>query len=612
VADGDKATFIVELIEKIRGPANRAAGAMGKLLNRLEKVRRKALAKTFETTKEIATLGTIAAGAIGAAAVGMAVSFADFAQRSMLGLQQLAKHGASAAKLFDHIRGEAELLGLDVKDTTKQFVKFLALQFDPKMATDFIRMGADLRAFGTADEAIGSVFNAIGKIKAQGKVQGDEFAMLTEAGISAELIYKQLGKTLGKTTAEVVKMQEAGKLSSDIALPAILEAVKVKLNEKELGDMGKKIADSTLGGMTGRLKAQMQNALTDVGLAVEGPLTAAIKPVMQELGAFLKDPATSAALTSFILDLVDAFQTAMPFIREFISSFSGGFMEAAPAVFEAMAGALSFMSGSEKDLMTNTKLIAKTLGELVAFGLAVAAVFGGLVHAALTAVSVVVQAAIGAWDGLIKTIGQFVEFVEPWFTKVGERFRAAGTSIPKIMFEIGRAIVEGLVGGINALVNLPFVAIDNIATGIKNRLKSVLGIHSPSTEFRFIGEMSVAGLAEGLSPMNDMLQSALPANTNAIDLPGFRAGFQVGNPEQSRTREHAMGPVAASFAEPPRLRDLATRGVGDVHSKFAPVFHIQQQPGQSSKELADDIEARMLRMIEEHEEELALAAGADD
>ena len=165
MADGDKASFIVELIEKIRGPANRAAGAVNKLMNRLEKARKDAISSTASTVKEMGTLAVIGAGAMAAGFLAMTTSFADFAQRSELGFGQLAKHGASASKLFAHARAQAEELGLDVKDTTKTFMKFLALQFDPKQATDMIRMGADLQGLGATAEQVGSVFNAIGKIK---------------------------------------------------------------------------------------------------------------------------------------------------------------------------------------------------------------------------------------------------------------------------------------------------------------------------------------------------------------------------------------------------------------------------------------------------------------
>lgn len=575
MADGDKASFIVELIEKIRGPANRAAGAVGKLMGSLERARSKALSKTADTVKEMGTLAVVGAGAIAAGFLALTTSFADFAQRSELGFGQLAKHGASAAKLFAHARNEAEELGLDVKDTTKTFMKFLALQFDPKQATDMIRMGADLQAFGNDAEATQRIFAQLGQIQAKGKLQGEELIVLAENGISTQLVYEQLGKTLGKTKDEIIKLQQAGKLSSDIALPAIGEAVKQKLHIKEFGEAGKKIAETTLSGMTNRLKAQAQNALTELGIAIAPMLSQMFKPLAESIGNFIKDPKNIEALIGFVSDMVDGIKSAVPIVKEFVLAFSSSFMEKAPEIFKAVGEAMKFMGGDSKDLMTNTKLIGQTIGELTALALGAAVVFGGLLHAAFVGVSVVVQGLIGAFDGFVKTLGQATAFVSDWFANVSARIDAA-QGWGATMFEVGKAIVEGLAGGINALINLPFEAVNNIAEGIKGRLKSVLGIASPSKVFAGYGEDVVKGFSIGLEPMNDVM---------------------------------TIGPMASSFTDFPRLGDVGGSGGASVGDTSV-AFHVMQQPGQSNDEFLDDLESRVLRILEDREERMLRAVGA--
>lgn len=592
MADGDKAKFIVELVEKIRGPANKASAAMGKLMGRMEKVRRQALSKTMETTREISTLGAIAAAAVAAGAIGAAISFTDFAQRSTLGLQQLAKHGASAEKLFNHVRNEAEQLGLDVKDTTKTFTKFLALQFNPKQATDLIRMGSDLQAFGATAEEIQRVFAQLGQIQAKGKLQGEELIVLAENGISTQLVYEQLGKTLGKTKDEILKMQQAGQLTSDVALPAIGEAVKAKLHIKEFGDAGRKIADSTLGGMTNRLKAQMQNSLTDVGKALEGPLTQLFKPLAEGLGGFIKDPANVQMLVSALSDAADAVKASLPFVKEFFNAFGAGFKEAAPEIFTAVGEALKFMGGSSGDSMNNMRLLGKTLGQVVAFGIGAGVVLGGLLLAAVQAVSAVVQMAIGAWGGFIETLGAAVFAVTDWWSNLMATLDSASVSVTDKALAIGRAIVEGIVHGIVGLASLPVQAISNMVGGALAAAKRELGIKSPSTEFEFIGQMTTAGLVKGLEPMQKAFANAMPANTN------FRAP------------EVQAGPMASSFAETPRWFDMPQSGGSVVHIDFSPVFQVTQQAGQSASELVDELEGRVRRTVEEMTDELAAAVGA--
>src|SRR5690606_1119018 len=90
---------------------------------------------------------------MGVAAAGAAWDFVNFGQRAELALGQLGKHGATGPKLFELGRTLARKYGQDIQDTTKNLQKLLSAQFDPKLSTDIIKMGADLRAIGADAEA---------------------------------------------------------------------------------------------------------------------------------------------------------------------------------------------------------------------------------------------------------------------------------------------------------------------------------------------------------------------------------------------------------------------------------------------------------------------------
>ena len=63
--------------------------------------------------------------------------------------------------------------------------------------------------------------------------------------------------------------------------------------------------------------------------------------------------------------------------------------------------------------------------------------------------------------------------------------------------EIGRSIIQGIGNGLQAGWQWLIDTVENIALSLWNSAKRILGIHSPSTKFRYVGEMSTEGAIEG-------------------------------------------------------------------------------------------------------------------
>lgn len=228
--------------------------------------------------------GAIAIGvaaAAAAAAVGFlafkfgeaAVQASAFAQQSRMALTFLLDSAPQANEEFDNVRKMAQGLGLDVQDTQLGFQKLLAAQFEVGKAKELIRMSSDLQAIGASADQTKRAIIAISQIKNTGYLQGDELNQLREAGVSTELVYRELGKRLNKTVPEIIKMQEKRQLDSTNVIEAVLGAVRQKTHSNKAGDAGKKFAETTLIGMTGVMKGRIQNAFIDMGDAILPGLT---------------------------------------------------------------------------------------------------------------------------------------------------------------------------------------------------------------------------------------------------------------------------------------------------------------------------------------------------
>lgn len=102
----------------------------------------------------------------------------------------------------------------------------------------------------------------------------------------------------------------------------------------------------------------------------------------------------------------------------------------------------------------------------------------------------------GVWDTIVgfawTALGDITKDISEWFdTDIAEWF-----SIEK-WSEVGKQIIDGLLEGLNQLNDLgtPFSKVIEIA-------KEIFGIHSPSTEFEYLGKMNIEGLIKGMEAWN--------------------------------------------------------------------------------------------------------------
>lgn len=81
--------------------------------------------------------------------------------------------------------------------------------------------------------------------------------------------------------------------------------------------------------------------------------------------------------------------------------------------------------------------------------------------------------------------------------------------LPDQMLIFGKNIIQGLINGIKDKAKAVVEAITNVTSGITNKVKSVLGIKSPSKVMMGIGLNIVDGLTKGILDNRDELQDAM-------------------------------------------------------------------------------------------------------
>lgn len=538
----DRAKFTVQLIDKVSGGARSASRSMGTLIARMStggkatgaaSTQMRVASQRFrDGATSVSSFGgamsvlkgnlmTMAATKVLEVAKGAALAGAElvtFGQNSRLAFSQLTKHGVEPEKLFEHSRALAKRFGLDVMDTTKQYQKFLALQFDPASADKLIRMGADLRALGNSAEDVQGVFLSLGQIKGKGRLQGEEMLQLAERGISTVLVQEEIGKLMGgKSTQEVQKLQQAGKVTADVGLAAIENAIKRKLGETELGQAGAKFADTTIDGMLGRFKALGQ----DAGLTAVDKITAPItKLASKGLGAF-NDWLTSPRGAETIGKLANGLGRAADFAVQLGEAFGGGFSATWKSIGEGVSVFMgAFAGGDGKTTTALVQNLGRSLGQIAAIGIGVAGALGvvtagvGLLAGALWKVGVAIV------DGFVGTWGTMFGKVISWWDTITSIFNDSSRGLIDKVWSIGKEIVMGLVGGIWQVATAPIDAISRIGTNVAEALRNVLGIHSPSRVTMSMGRQLGAGLAIGTEQSSARVMSA-SADLGSASLDGI-------------------------------------------------------------------------------------------
>lgn len=133
------------------------------------------------------------------------------------------------------------------------------------------------------------------------------------------------------------------------------------------------------------------------------------------------------------------------------------------------------------------------------------------------------------WNSIKSAFKQFFTVTLPTFftqtipnvvTKVAEFFKAlpgkiynAFISAKQSIVDIGSAIIDGIWEGLQSI----WKAITDFVDGFVQGFKDALGIHSPSTVFKAIGENIVAGLLQGIEGFTNMMNTVKEWGASVIE-----------------------------------------------------------------------------------------------
>lgn len=109
----------------------------------------------------------------------------------------------------------------------------------------------------------------------------------------------------------------------------------------------------------------------------------------------------------------------------------------------------------------------------------------------------------GLWNGIKNLVGTLKGNVKGFTDNILNWFKSGFSKIG----DIGKNLVKGLWNGIKNVTGWIIDKIKGFGKSVLNGIKKIFGIHSPSTEFAWIGKMNVLGLNEGMEAMKGKVQA---------------------------------------------------------------------------------------------------------
>ena len=363
-----------------------------------------------------------------------------------------------------------------------------------------------------------------------------------------------------------------------LLVSAILDALPVVV------DAGIEIVLALAQGLTDMLPELLPVAVSALEAIVAGlidalPLLlgAALELVLGLAAGLLEAiPVLVEALPAIVEAIIGFFTESIPLIIDAGIALLTALVEALPQIITAVVAAIpkivtsliSAIIGSIPLIIdAGIKLLIALIGALPQIITAVVAaipqIVGGLVTAVLGSIPQLVSAGVELLVSLIKNLPTIIiEIAGAAGQIITGLVTAFGNGMWQIV-QIGGNIVRGLWDGIAGLAGWLWDQVSGWLGGLWSGIKGFFGIHSPSTEMAWIGEMLVAGLTgaiiseghEAVDAAGDMASDVLDAMSDLED--GVRIPI---------TAETSFHPGNLNAAPPVPLGLTAPSGMGGTGS----------------------------------------------
>lgn len=328
-------------------------------------------------------------------------------------------------------------------------------------------------------------------------------------------------------------------------LSQITEQLKAG-NMKALGQIGGQMVAGLVSSITQKLPMLLtttSSLLSNMFQGLSSQLPVIMSSLFSGLGEFFKTQLPNiisnlaSLLTGVMVSLNTLLPTLIPQLLSGLSSMFSSILTMAPYLLQmGITLIISLVNGLTQEIPTLIPTIVSALLTIVDT-LVDPANLAGIISAGLNLILTLAQALVGALPSLVGVLPRIIKGVVsglisllPQLIPIGLQIMITlatslisqiGTiisALPEVFAAIigafsevdwgklGHDIINGLIEGLKSMLSSLWSTIGNIASGISDTFKDLLGIHSPSKVFMQYGVYTDEGYAIGLKKAQPLIE----------------------------------------------------------------------------------------------------------
>lgn len=284
-----------------------------------------------------------------------------------------------------------------------------------------------------------------------------------------------------------------------------------------LGDVSKglgitgttaKEANDTITGSVASAKAAFTNFLSGTGGIEE--VISTFTTAGTNISKALVDMAPKIAeglvqlVNGLIPQIPALIQSLLPTVVNGAILLIQGLIGAIPQIMTVLLGALPtiiemLLQGMAQIVTTLAEMLPELMPQIVEAILSIIPIL-------IDNLPLFIQAGFQLITGLLQGIIQSVPKLLSYIPKIISSMFNYWKQIPSMMKDVGKNLIKGLWNGIKDVTGWITDKIKGFGKSVLKSIKGIFGIHSPSTEFEYIGVMNVKGMEKGLEKEKAQLQ----------------------------------------------------------------------------------------------------------
>ncbi len=579
----DAVSLTVQMVDKVTGPANKAAASVNKLTGNVYKFNKAGKlidantgkflklkgsvndatmglddidARSKDATGSIGSLvkkamamqGVVAVfGAVKAAITGVIRGVFRFsmalgktaitAEALEFGIAKFLKSASAGKKAFKELLDISNKTSISIESAATTFRGFISagIKGGIPAAKEMVRFRADLEALATTPEEIERVQNAFVQLEkaiVTGRFEADGFNSVLAGipGADKLKVIRRVARITGRSFEDLNK--DITKLPLNATIQAFKELFKEGVKIDYLGKLAEDKQFETFGGAVKALQNRFRNLAFEIGSRLAPVLRDQVLPILKDFKKNLDTPAGKKMIDGLVKSFSTFVKAAAVMGRGLLAMFKG--------IIQGLGEGLGVTTDSVNKLSKAD--LQQIVASMTKLGVAIGKALANLIKFVEWLAKVDLSKLTG-------TGGLAVDPGKGGFFGIDPKMLTASTAT------LGGDMTKGLAGGITAGRSAVVSAMVATATAAITAAKRALGIASPSKVFAYMGKMSALGYAEGMQSVN-----AIPSLQGSAQLAvgGGAPVINQSNVFETSVNEAASAAATASEIKKQQLLQMAS------------------------------------------------------